>query len=469
MPVTVLEQDREYVGGLSRTIDYKGFLFDVGGHRFFSKNEEIERFWTHVLGDRMLRRKRLSRIYYDGRFFKYPLDPLDALAGLGPVETVACLLSFARARCAPAAAVRSFEDWVVRAFGRRLYEIFFRTYTEKVWGIPCSDISADWAAQRIKGLSLPALIRAALGLSANGNGAVIKTLVDEFRYPPRGPGELWNEVAALVRRAGGHVLLGERAVALRRERGRAVDVQAHGAAGERTFAADHFVSTLPIRDLVQALDPPAPAEVVAAAEALRYRDFLMVAIVLERAEVFPDQWIYIHDPRVAVGRIQNFKNWSPGMVPDPRHTLLGLEYFCSEGDPLWAASDAALLERAERELSVLGFLNGAGAADGTVVRQRKAYPVYDHDYRANVARVRRFIQSEIPNLQLAGRNGMHKYDNQDHAMMTGLIAARNILGAGADAWRVNTDAQYLEAESEEAGVRLVPLPAVSPAARRLPG
>ena len=467
-PVTVLEQDEHDVGGLSRTIDYKGFLFDIGGHRFFSKNEQIEELWTQVLGDRMERRKRLSRIYYGGRFFKYPLDPLDALAGLGPAEALACLLSFAAARCAPARPILSFEDWVVDAFGRRLYEIFFRTYTEKVWGIPCRDISADWAMQRIKGLSIPSLIRAAFKRT-NGNGAVIKTLVDEFRYPSRGPGELWNEVADLVRRAGGRILLGERVVAVRRRRGRAIAVVARGSDGEHSFAGDEFISTIPIRDLVRALDPAAPAEVAAAAGALRYRDFLMVAVVLERAEVFPDQWIYIHDPRVAVGRIQNFKNWSPSMVPDGRYTLLGLEYFCSEGDELWQSSDDALLERAQRELSLLGFLNRAGAVDGTVVRQRKAYPVYDHDYRSNVTCVRRFLEAEIPNLQLAGRNGMHKYNNQDNAMMTGIIAARNILGAGADAWRVNTDAEYLEAESDDVGVRLTPMPVVAPAPRRLVG
>ena len=455
-PVTVLEQDASHVGGLARTIDYKGFLFDIGGHRFFSKNEEIERLWTEILGERMRARKRLSRIYYDGKFFKYPLEPLDALSRLGPLEALACLLSFARVRLAPARSAHSFEDWVVSSFGRRLYEIFFRGYTEKVWGIPCADISADWAAQRIRGLTMSSLIRSALRGRSGENGAVVKTLIDEFRYPHRGPGELWTAMAERVRRAGGDILLGEQVVRLKRAGGRIVSVTTLGPAGERTIAADHFVSTMPIRELVAALEPAPEPDVVAAAQELRHRDFLMVALVLDHPELFPDQWIYIHDARVGVGRVQNFKNWSAEMVPDERFTLLGLEYFCSAGDGLWASPDAELVTRARRELSILGLSNGAQVVDGTVVRQPNAYPIYDHHYESRVGRVRRFVAAEAANLFLAGRGGMHKYNNQDHAMLTGLMAARNILGGSYDPWRVNADAEYLEHEQTES-VRLVPL------------
>jgi protoporphyrinogen oxidase len=443
--VCVVEQDPRRVGGISRTEEYKGFRFDIGGHRFFSKNPEIEQLWTEILGDRMRVRGRLSRIYYGGHFYKYPLEPLDALRKLGPREALACALSYARTQGFRQRPIRSFEDWVVQAFGRRLYEIFFKTYTEKVWGIPCGEISADWAAQRIKGLSIPSLIRSALRPNRSGNGAVIKTLIDRFRYPPHGPGEMWQTTAARVRERGGTIRMGERAMRIRREPFHVVEVTTLGDDGEHTHRAEHFISTMPIRQLMEAMDPPPPPKVLEAARALRYRDFFTVVLVVDQAEVFPDNWIYVHDPTVRMGRIQNFKNWSPEMVPDPRYTALGLEYFCSEGDDLWDAPNAELIAMGTREIRTIGLVDAA-IVDGTVVRQPKAYPVYDHGYQHNVALVRDFLRAEAPNLQLVGRNGMHKYNNQDHAMMTGLMAARNILGASFDVWRVNSDAEYLEEE-----------------------
>jgi protoporphyrinogen oxidase len=456
--VQVLEADPHYVGGISRTVRYKDFRFDIGGHRFYSKNPEIETLWTEFMGDRMRKCSRLSRIYYRGRLFKYPLEPLDALRHLGAIEATRCLLSYLRRRRLAAEKIKSFEDWVVSAFGRRLFEVFFKTYTEKVWGIPCSEISADWAAQRIRGLSLPALLRS-LFRRANHNAAVIKTLVDHFRYPACGPGEMWENVAGMIEKNGGVVSSGQQVVGINREHGRVVSVTTQTAQGRRTHNADHFISTMSLAQLISSMNPSAPAEVLDRARGLRYRDFLTVAVVVDQADMFPDNWIYIHDPGVKVGRIQNFKNWSAEMVPDPRYTVLGMEYFCTENDCMWSASDAQLIERAKSELAILGLADKSKVVDGSVVRQPKAYPLYDHAYRDNVSYIVNFLERETPNLQIAGRNGMHKYNNQDHAMMTGLMAARNIMGSSFDLWRVNSDAEYQE--SDEANMmesgRMVPV------------
>jgi protoporphyrinogen oxidase len=456
--VQVLEADPHYVGGISRTVRYKNFRFDIGGHRFYSKNPEIETLWTEFMGDRMRECSRLSRIYYRGRLFKSPLEPLDALRHLGLIEATRCLLSYLRRRRLAPEAIKSFEDWVVSAFGRRLFEVFFKTYTEKVWGIPCSEISADWAAQRIRGLSLPALLRS-LFRRSNHNAAVIKTLVDHFRYPACGPGEMWENVAGMIEKKGGVVSGGQQVVEINRDHGRVVSVTTQTAHGCRTHCADHFISTMSLAQLISSMNPCAPAEVLERARGLRYRDFLTVAVVVDQADMFPDNWIYIHDPGVKVGRIQNFKNWSAEMVPDPRFTVLGMEYFCAENDGMWSASDAQLIERAKSELAILGLADKRKVVDGSVVRQPKAYPLYDHEYRDNVSYIANFLERETPNLQIAGRNGMHKYNNQDHAMMTGLMAARNIMGSSFDLWRVNSDAEYQEsdeANTMESG-RMVPV------------
>jgi protoporphyrinogen oxidase len=413
---------------------------------FFSKNLEIEALWTELMGERMRVRARLSRIYYRGRFYKYPLEPFDALRKLGPREAIRCLMSYLQAQRHGREPARSFEDWVVRAFGRRLYEIFFRSYTEKVWGVNCSEISAEWAAQRIKGLSLASLMRSLLP-GRPRNRKVIKTLVDSFRYPPHGPGEVWERVADLVEKNGGTVAMGQRLVRIRHAAGCVTSVTTQNGDSFNTYEGAHFISTMPLAELVTALEPSAPAEIVSSARALRYRDFITVALIIKQAEVFPDNWIYIHDSRVQVARIQNFKNWSSEMVPDQRFTMLGLEYFCFEGDALWSASDEQLIAIATKELASLELASSVDVVDGVVVRQSKAYPMYDHSYRTNVARVRDFLEREACNLQVAGRNGMHKYDNQDHAMLTGLMAARNIMGGSFDLWRVNSDAEYLEEET----------------------
>lgn len=433
---TVLEQDA-CVGGLSRTVDYKGYGFDIGGHRFFTKVKLVDQMWRTVLGEDFLRRPRLSRIYYQSTFFQYPVEPMNALRGLGLWETFLCGLSYLGARLRGPGAEKNLEDWLVPRFGRRLYRTFFKTYTEKVWGVPCREISADWAAQRIRGLSVMSVLKNCL-LGASKDGP--KTLIQEFDYPRKGPGMMWTRTRDCVVKQGSRVLTGMGVEKICWEPGRVTSV----VAGGRRFEAENFVSSMPIRDLIGRLDPAPPEWVQNAAEALHYRDFLTVALIVKGTNLFPDNWIYVHDPDVAVGRIQNYNNWSPELVPDASTTCLGLEYFCFEGDHLWDSSDEELLERAKREMGKLGLADPAQVVDGKVVRAPKAYPVYDDKYQDALKEIRRFLQ-EIPNLQLIGRNGMHRYNNQDHSMLTGMLAARNILGQGHfDLWQVNADTDYHE-------------------------
>jgi protoporphyrinogen oxidase len=447
----VLESDTRRVGGISRTDQYKGYRFDIGGHRFFSKSAEVNRLWREILGDELLTRSRLSRIYYDRKFFHYPLKPADALWKLGPRRSLRIGLSYLRAKLAPIEPERSFEDWVVNRFGRVLFEIFFKSYTEKVWGMPTASISADWAAQRIKDLSLVRAVTSALfGRFAARRGEVIRTLIDEFQYPRLGPGQMWEMTRDRIRAHGGAVHLDRRVIEVEHDGQAVVAFVGRDSDGRRIrYLGRHFLSTLPIRELIRAMRPPAPDEVLRAAESLRYRDYLTVVLIVDRAETFPDNWIYVHEPKVRLGRIQNFKNWSPELVPDSKKTSLGLEYFCFEGDDLWSRSDAELLELARREIDSIGLVSASEVSDGCVVRMPKAYPVYDDDFKSNLAIIRAWL-ANLANLELAGRNGMHKYNNQDHSMMTALLAARNFLGLGRfDPWKVNTDAEYHEGALEE--------------------
>jgi protoporphyrinogen oxidase len=446
VPVVVLEADPEKVGGIARTASYKGFRFDIGGHRFFTKAPEVTKLWHEILDPNdWLTVPRLSRIYYRNKFFAYPLKPVDALTKLGIFQTILCLLSYAKAKVFPIKPEKSLEDWVTNRFGSKLYRIFFKTYTEKVWGIPCNEISADWAAQRIKGLSLVKAIRNAFSRTpANAEGEVIKTLIEEFEYPRLGPGMMWETAVTKIEAKWTPVLMASPVSSLKYSDGRLHEIVANTPEGPKSFKGSHFISSLPIRNLVRMMDPPAPPEVKEAAEALSYRDYFTVILVVNRPQLFPDNWIYIHDPSVRLGRIQNFKNWSPEMVPNPEQTALGLEYFCTVGDDLWNTPDEELIKLGKKEVGILGLVNPDEVEDGTVVRMKKAYPVYDEHYERNVLVVRKFIEKEMPNLQLVGRNGMHKYNNQDHSMMTALLAARRILGGDLDPWKVNTDAEYHE-------------------------
>jgi protoporphyrinogen oxidase len=454
-PVLVLESDPEYVGGISRTVSYHGYRFDIGGHRFFSKSREVEDLWTEILGGDMLQRPRSSKIYYRGEFYSYPLKPFDALSKLGFWESTLCVLSFLSARLNPTRNPKSFEDWVVNQFGERLFRIFFKTYTEKVWGISCREISADWAAQRIKGLSLGSAIRNAVvpRRRSKDRRQVVKTLIDTFRYPRLGPGMMWETCAKKVREMGGEVLLGRSVVGCRFDpENRSWIVSARTPGGEvEEYRGEHVISSMAIRQLISQIEPRLPEAALHSGESLRYRDFLTVGLILRERNRFSDNWIYIHDPNVKVGRVQNYKSWSPDMVPDPNYCCYGLEYFCFEGDGLWTTPDAALVALAKKELEQVRLGSAADVVDGCVIRQAKAYPVYDDDYRRHVEVIRQSLDAQCPNLHLVGRNGMHKYNNQDHAMMTALLAARNILAGEKkyDVWGVNEDGEYHE--SGEAG------------------
>jgi len=443
--VTVLEGD-DMVGGISRTAMYKGYRFDIGGHRFFTKIAPVEALWRELLGSEFISVPRMSRIHYRGKFFDYPLKAANALQGLGPWTAVSIVASYLWWQYKPHPVEENFEQWVTNRFGKRLFEIFFKTYTEKVWGIPCTEIRAEWAAQRIQGLSLARAILNATSL--NRRSTKIKTLINEFDYPRLGPGQMWETCRDRVVEMGNEVLMQHRVTGFEVSRGRVRAVRASTPAGERTFEADHVISTTALRSLVRALDPAVPEPVRAAAEGLKYRDFLVVALILGRDHLFPDNWIYIHTPGVKVGRIQNFNNWSAAMVPTPNTTCLGMEYFCFKGDGLWESRDTDLIQQAATELEALGLGRASEVLDGAVIRMPKAYPIYDSTYRSHLDVVRGYIDP-ISNLHTVGRNGMHKYNNQDHSMLTAMMAVWNMKGAAHDLWEVNTDFEYHEEQKVE--------------------
>jgi len=445
VPTTVLEKGA-IVGGLARTESHRGFRFDLGGHRFFTKVPQVEAWWRELLGAEFLRRPRLSRIFYDGKYVAYPLKPWNALGALGVGQAVLVVASYLRWQLRPYPREDTFEQWVTNRFGRRLFRIFFKTYTEKVWGVSCSELKAEWAAQRIKDLSL----RTAILNMVTQPRTTITTLIEEFDYPRLGPGMMWEAARDEIARLGGEVRTGAEVVGILRTDARVTGVVVEEQGRRRIVEATHVVSSMPVTELVMRLDPPPPPEIVAAAAALRYRDFLTVCLVVNRAELFPDNWIYVHDPEVQVGRIQNFKNWSPAMVPDQSQSSLGLEYFCDEGDALWTSSDADLVALGTREIERLGLADGRDVVDGCVVRVPKAYPIYDGGYREHLERIRGYVAG-LANLQTIGRNGLHRYNNQDHAMLTGMLAVRNLLdGESNDLWSVNTDAEYHEERRETA-------------------
>ena len=442
---TVLEKD-DIVGGLSRTAHYKGYRFDIGGHRFFTKIPAVDRMWREVLHEAdFLRRKRLSRIYYRRHFFSYPLEIRNVITGLGIWEALAIVASYLKARLFPIRPEKTFEAWISNRFGRRLYRTFFKTYTEKVWGMPCSEISADWAAQRIKDLSLWSAVMNALWRNRlkPGRRNVVRTLIDSFDYPRLGPGMMWETVREMVRSRGGLVRLNAPVQKIRWQGTAVTEVEIETNEGNRTVSGSHFLSTLPVRELIEKLEPAPPPSVAAAAQRLRYRDFITVAVIVNKSDLFPDNWIYIHEPGVKVGRIQNFKNWSPDMVPDAAKSCVGMEYFCHVGDGLWTLRDDELIALARRELATLGLARAEDIEDGTVVRMPKAYPVYDPGYQEALQQVREFLSS-LGNLQLIGRNGMHKYNNQDHSMLAAMLAVRNLLGEHHDLWAINAGDEYSE-------------------------
>lgn len=437
------------VGGISRTVEYKGYKFDIGGHRFYTKVKIVEQMWREVMGEELLTRSRSSRILYNKRFFQYPLEPWNLFLTLGPIETGLCLLSYTKAAVDKHAKklfrieqpARDFETYVTIRFGRRLFKRFFESYTEKVWGMKCRDIQAEWAAQRIKGISVKNVILTFLTFGGrSAKDAKIKSFINSFEYPRHGPGMLWTRVKEIVEQSLSEVVMEAPVTRVLWEPDRGVTAV---EAGGKLYEGDAFISSMPIRDLISAFDPPPPPHILKVKDSFSYRDFLTVALITRGPPKTNDNWVYIHEPEVKVGRVQIFNNWSPDMVPEPDRTCYGMEYFCFEGDGLWTMSDAELIALASREIERVGLAKAADVVDGAVVRQKKAYPVYDDAFRPGLAVLRGFLD-KLPNLQLVGRNGMHKYNNQDHSMLTAMLAVRNILGAKYDLWKINIDTDYQE-------------------------
>jgi protoporphyrinogen oxidase len=434
----VLEAD-DVVGGISRTVERDGWRFDIGGHRFFTKVPRVEAFWHEILsGDQFMMRPRMSRIFYKKKFFDYPLKIGNALSGLGIFESVRCVLSYGYVRIRPPRNQSSFEGWTASRFGWRLYRIFFKTYTEKVWGVPADSIQADWAAQRIKNLSLFTAVLHAL--FPRRKGATVTSLIDEFQYPKLGPGMMWETCRDVLLERGSRIHMSSGVSRITRDSDGAREVITDQGQVEKCTAV---ISSMPMGHLIHSFDPPAPDQVIAAADALTYRDFITVALVLKGESSFPDNWIYIHEPEVLVGRVQNFASWSPYMVKEGM-SCLGLEYFAFEGDDLWQSSDQDLIQRGIREMSLLGLIQAADVEMGYVVRMPKAYPMYDSTYQANVETIRHWISSEVPNVFPVGRNGMHRYNNQDHSMYTAMLTVDNLFGTDHDVWSVNVDDDYHE-------------------------
>ena len=435
----VLEKS-DNVGGIARTEAYKGYRFDIGGHRFFTKVPSVNALWREVLSEEFLRRPRLSRIYYRGKYFAYPLKAFNALSNMGVYETVRILLSYAKWRTRPHVEEENLQQWVTNRFGGRLFWHFFKTYTEKVWGMPCTEIQADWAAQRIKNLSLR---KAVLNALTGANDTT--SLIEEFDYPRLGPGMMWESFRDRIVASGAEVRMQSSVVRIAHdgEAVRSITVRNGDPASTQEIPVAHVISSMPITELVAALDPPAPPAIFQAAKKLRYRDFLIVTLILNSADPFPDNWIYIHSPEVKVGRIQNFRSWSEDMVPEPNRASIGMEYFCQEGDDLWQSSNQDLIKQAAEELEHLGLAKATDVVDGTVIRQEKAYPVYDSDYREALDMIRGWLAG-LHNLQMVGRNGMHRYNNQDHSMLTAMLAVQNLLGGTHDLWEVNVEREYHE-------------------------
>ena len=435
-PIVLEKADR--VGGIARTETYKDYYFDIGGHRFFTKIDRVNRLWHEMLGEDFQKVRRMSRIYYEGRFFNYPISISNTLFNLGIFESVLIVLSYFNAQFLPHREEKTFEQWVSNRFGQRLYKIFFQTYTEKVWGVPCNKIQADWALQRIKGLSLIAAVSNALfGIKK------VKSLIDEFYYPIKGAGMMWQRFQETIEDQGGTVSLNSEAISLKHKNGRIISVAYLNSDKRSEIPVEHLISSIPITKLVALLDPKAPDEVLSATQKLSYRAFIIVVLIIDKEDLFADQWIYIHSPDVKVGRIQNFKNWSAAMVPDPKKTSVGMEYFCTEGDGIWTMSDNELIDLASRELSEIGLSEVDRVIDSFIVRQPGAYPIYDTNYRDHLEVIKSYL-ANIDNLQIIGRNGMHRYNNMDQSMLVGMLAAQNFLGANHDLWKVNEEKEYIE-------------------------
>jgi protoporphyrinogen oxidase len=446
LPVTVLEAE-DQVGGIAKTAVRDGYRFDLGGHRFFTKAKEVDDLWHEIMKEEFLRRPRMSRIYWrdargQGKFLDYPLRGPDVMKKLGPVDLTKAFMSYLWAAAKPKGKEETFEQWVSNRFGKWLFNEFFKSYTEKVWGVPTSEIRADWAAQRIKNLSF---FRAAWSAFFGNRGDKVTSLISEFNYPRYGPGQMWEQMTEDIRALGGQVLLNTKADRLVFEGERCVRVHA----GDQVFEPSAVISSLPLRNTVGMAEPHPKPEVIAAAKGLRYRDFLTVAVVIDGDDLFPDNWIYIHDPNVNVGRIQNFRSWSPWMVPDPSKACVGLEFFCFAGDELWETDDDELVNLGMRELEQLGLAKADQLEFGFVERVPKAYPMYDPDYSDRVHMIRSWLDG-LDNFIQVGRNGLHRYNNSDHSSLTAMRAVDNLVkGTDHDIWAVNAESAYHEEERQD--------------------
>jgi protoporphyrinogen oxidase len=435
-PVILLEST-EFIGGIARTQVRDGYRFDLGGHRFFTKVKEVDDLWHEIMKEDFLKRPRKSRIYWNDKFLEYPLQGMDVIRKLGPVELTRCMASYAWAAAKPKGREDTFETWVSNRFGKRLYQHFFKTYTEKLWGVSATEIRAEWAAQRIKGLSFFSAAKAAFF----GNSGNIKSLISEFNYPRLGPGQMWEQMADDIKAHGGEIRLNAPVTKLVTDGGRITEV----IAGGETLHPSHVISSLPLRTTVGITSPEAPVEVRDAARGLRYREFLTVLLVIDVEDPFDDNWIYIHQPGVRVLRIQNFKSWSPHMIPEGETaSSIGMEYFCFEGDELWNMDDDDLVTMAGQEIEKLHLAPADKVRFGFVERVHKAYPIYDEHYAERVRTIRDWLES-FSNITQVGRNGLHRYNNSDHSMLTAMRAVDNILlGTHHDIWDVNVESVYHE-------------------------
>ena len=434
----VVYEKRPHVGGISRTEVHNGYYFDIGGHRFFTKNKRIHKLWKEILGEKFIKVNRVSSIIYKGKCYNYPLRLTNTFTNLGLTESVRIIWSYLRSALFPTPEEETFDKWVTNRFGRRLYTIFFKTYTEKVWGIPCSTIQADWASQRIQGLSLKeAAVNAITGSHTS------KTLIDEFDYPVRGAGMMWEGLRDAIQKKGGSVTLNCEIVSIHHAGTRITAIELFKNQKRQSVSVENLISSAPITRLISLLDPPPGKDVIDAANHLVYRSFIIVLLVIQKKDLFDEQWIYVHTPEVKVGRIQNFKNWSFEMVPDPNTTSLGFEYFCNEGDDLWALDESELAKLAAREFERLGFGSSSLISDSCVTRQPNAYPVYTEAQKENLELIKNYL-CQFENLQTVGRNGMHRFNNMDHSMITGIMAARNLQGENNDLWAVNEEKEYIE-------------------------
>ena len=438
--VEIFEKDPEYVGGIARTVKQDGFRFDIGGHRFFTKSPEVWEFWNEVFPNKFLLRSRLSRIYYRHKFFNYPLKLEEVFFKFSLLEKAQIFFSYLKARLNPPKDISNFEDWTVSQFGERLYKIFFKDYTEKVWGMKCNEISSDWAAQRISGMNLLSVALNTIKGLIFSSEKKIKSLINEFHYPTHGPGELWEEVRKRYEELGGVIHMGKSVEGYHFENNQWSIKNGNGGLGQ----FDILISSSPIVEFAKGLTPEPPKLLKERINHLKYRDFLTVALMFEGENPFKDNWIYIHNNDVKVARVQNYKNWSEGMVPTEKDNCLGLEYFCQEGDELWEMEDEELISLAQKEMGQLGF-HLKGNIKGKVIRVEKAYPKYDSEYKNTILEFKNFINNNYPTFYPIGRNGLHRYNNQDHSIMTAILVVKNILGLGPfDQFKVNQDAIYLE-------------------------